>query len=77
MKPENWISATGRRPGRGHADRDAADREFGERRVDHALRAEALEQALGGAKDAAVDPDVLAEHDHARILGHARARAPS
>ena len=55
---------------RRHADAQAADQQLGERRIDHPLGAEALLQADGGAKDAAVDADILAEHDDARILLH-------
>ena len=62
-------------PGGRHADRDAADRELGERRVDHPVRAEALEQALGRAEHAAVLADVLAQHHDARVLARAWASA--
>jgi hypothetical protein len=48
---------------RGQADGEAGDRRLVQRRVDHALGAELLLQARGGAEHAAVDADVLAEHD--------------
>ena len=70
MKPMNWISATGSQPGGGHADGDPADRELGERRIDHPLLAEFLQQALGRAEHAAVGADVLAEHHDALVLAH-------
>ena len=66
----NWISATGFSPCVGHADRHAGDQAFGQRRVLHALGAEALLQAGGGAEHAAVDADVLADHDDVRIVLH-------
>ena len=50
-------------PAAGQADRRADDRRLGQRGVDDALGAEALLQAVGGAEHAAVDADVLAEHD--------------
>ena len=55
---------------RGEPDRQPGDRRLGERRVEHALLAKALEQPVGGAEHAAVDADILAEHEDARILGH-------
>ena len=57
-------------PLRRHADAEPADQELGERRVDHPFRAEALLQTDGGAEDAAVDADVLAENDDVGILVH-------
>ena len=54
----------------GEADRDAADRGFVERRIDHAVGAELVEQAERGAEHATVDADILAEHDDARIVFH-------
>ena len=43
---------------------------LGERRVDHAVGAELVEQAAGGAEHAAELADVLAEHDDARVAPH-------
>ena len=47
---------------------------LGDRRVDHALGAEALLQALVLAEDAAA-ADVFAEHDHARVGFASRRRS--
>jgi len=55
---------------RGHADGHAGDHAFGERRVLHAVAAEALLQAGGGAEHAAVGADVLADQDDVRIARH-------
>ena len=62
--------ADGLEPLRGHADAQSADQEFGERRVDHALGTEALLQAGSGAEHAAIDADILAEHDDVRVVVH-------
>ena len=62
--------AHGLEPLRRHADAKAADQELGERRVDHPLGAEPLLQSHGGAENAAVDADVLAQHHHVGILLH-------
>src|ERR1700682_2037985 len=60
-----------------HADAESADKEFGKRRIEHAFRSETLLQADGGAEDAAVDSDILAEHDDIGvILRVAGARKP-
>jgi hypothetical protein len=58
----------------GHADRGADDAGLGQRRVDHAIAAELLEEAAGGAEHAAELADVLAEHDGARVLAHLQAQ---
>ena len=55
---------------RRHADAHAGDQILGERRVDHALGAELVEQAQRRAEHAAVAPDVLAEHHHIAVVGH-------
>src|SRR4249919_110255 len=55
---------------RGHADGQAGDGGFVQRRVEHALGAEGLLQAGGGAEHAAVDADVLAEHDDRVVMAH-------
>ena len=60
--------ADGPQAGQGHADAAADDARLGQRRVDHALRAELVEQALGHAEDAAVDGHVLAQHQHRLVL---------
>src|SRR4051812_19323801 len=54
----------------GHADRHAGDQPLGERRVGDALGTEALLQPGGGAEYAAVDADVLAQHDDAIVVLH-------
>ena len=54
-------------PAAGEADGRSDDDRLGQRHIDHALGAEALLQTLGGAEDAAVDADVLTEHDHALV----------
>ena len=64
----NWISATGFSPWAAMAMAHAGDQSLGQRRVEHALRAEALLQAAGGAEHAAVDADILAEHDDVAIV---------
>ena len=71
MKSENWISAHGPQAVERHADRRADDAVLGERRVDHALGAELVEQALGRAEHAAGLADVLAQHQHVRVAAHA------
>jgi hypothetical protein len=53
---------------RRHADAEAGDRGFVQRRVEHALGAEALLQAGRGAEHAAVDADVLAQQQHALVV---------
>jgi hypothetical protein len=51
-------------------DRNAGDTDLGEGGVDDPIPAMELEQAVGRTEDAAVDPDVFAEHDDARIIRH-------
>ena len=53
-----------------HADAQAADQQFRQRGVHHTLGSKALLQAGSCAKDAAIDADILAEHDDARVLLH-------
>ena len=55
---------------RRQSDRQPGDRGFGERGIDHALQPEPFEKAVGSPKHTAVDPDILAENQHARILRH-------
>src|SRR5262250_797014 len=74
-EPHELDFAHGPEPLRRHADAEPADQEFGERRVDHPLGAEALLQSYGGAEDAAVDPDVLAQHHTLASSSIARANA--
>ena len=50
-----------------HADRHADDAAFGQRRVEHSMRAEPLLQPLRRPKHAAEVAHVLAEHAHVRI----------
>ena len=52
-------------PGEGRADADAGEAIFGDRRVDHARRAELVEQALGHFIGALVLADLLAHDEHA------------
>ncbi len=54
----------------GHAQRHARDHALRERRVLYAILAEFLLQAGGGAEHAAIHADVLAEHDHRRVVRH-------
>ena len=70
MKSAYWNSATGREPLHRRADRHADDRLLGDRRVHHALGAEALDEALRDLEGAAVDADVLAEHEDALVALH-------
>ncbi len=60
---------------RGHADGGAVDYGLGERRIQHALGAEAVQKPVGRPKHAAVDPDVLAKNDNVGILPLARPSA--
>ncbi len=60
----------GLQPHRRHAHRDPGDAAFGQGRVDHARAAEARLQAVGGAKHAAIDADVLAEKQHLVVFAH-------
>jgi hypothetical protein len=53
-----------------HTDCRAGDSSFGDRRIDHSLRTEALLQANRSAKDATVDTDIFAEQYNARIVRH-------
>ena len=53
-----------------HADRGADDAALGERRVDDAVVAELVPEALGDAEDAADLAHVLAEHDDAIVAPH-------
>ena len=70
MKSMNWNSATGRMPVSA-APKLAlmmAISEIG--RVDHALRAEAVDEAFGDFERAAVDADVFADAEDRRIALH-------
>jgi len=54
-----------------HADAESADKEFGKRRIEYALRSpKPLLQSDGGAENAAVDSNILAEHDHIGVVLH-------
>ena len=55
---------------RREADGKPGDAGLGEWRVEDALGTEGLEQAIGGAEHAAVGADILAQHQHARLLRH-------
>jgi hypothetical protein len=54
----------------GRADAQADERGLGDRRVDDPGRAEPVQQPGGGAEDAAVRADVLAEVDHRLVAFH-------
>ena len=56
--------------GQGGADGSADDAELGDRGVADALLAEAVVEVAGDAECAAVDADVLAEHEHPLVGGH-------
>ena len=58
-----------------HPDAQATDQQFGERRVDHALRSEPLLQPDSGAEDTAIDPDVFTKNDNVGIILRARVSA--
>src|SRR4029077_6178156 len=60
----------GPKPIGAHADRHADDAGFVDRRVEAARLAILALQPVGAAKDAAEIADILAEHDHALVLGH-------
>ena len=75
MKSANWISGTGTQAVERHADGGADDAALGERRVDDAVVAELVPQALRHAEDAADLADVLAEHDDARRRAASRGGA--
>ena len=51
-------------------DRRAHDGRLADGRVDHALPAEALEQARGDLERAAVDADIFAEQHDGRVAVH-------
>ena len=55
---------------RGKADRHPGDGPFGERRVEDAVGSEALQEPVGGAEDAALGGDILAEDEDRGILLH-------
>jgi len=57
------------------AGRAGDDRRLGERRVDHAPRAELFLEAERHLERAAVDADVLAEHEDALVAPHLAAQA--
>ena len=54
----------------GEPYRHAGDRCFRKRRIQHALLAEALEQAFSGAKHAAINSHILAQNENAGIFTH-------
>jgi hypothetical protein len=53
-----------------HPDCGADDPRLRQGRIDAAISAELFLQTAGGPKDAAETPDVLAQHDDARIAAH-------
>ena len=69
-EPHELNLADGLEALRRHAHAQPADQQLRERGVDYALGAESLLKPGGGAEDAAVDADVLAEHDDVGIVLH-------
>ena len=65
-EPEELELGHRHEPAAGQPDRRADDDRLRERHVDDAVVAEAGLQPVGGAEDAAVDADVLAEQDDTR-----------
>ena len=57
-------------------DREADDAGLGQRGVEAAVLAELGGQPVGDPEDAAERADVLAEHQHRRVLGHRVAQRP-
>ena len=55
---------------RGQTDRQPGDDPFRQRRIEDAIRTEALEEPLGGSKHTAFGADVLANDENGGILGH-------
>src|SRR5262249_36066073 len=62
--------ADGLEPVEGHPHRGADDAGLGEGAVDDAIAPERAVQILGDAEDAAIDPHVLADHEHVGIALH-------
>ncbi len=56
--------------GEGRADAHPGEAIFGDRRIDHARRAELIEQALGHFVGALILADLLAHDEHRRIAAH-------
>ena len=52
------------------ADRDATDRQLGQRRIQHTLVTKFTDQTVGYSENATVDPDILAQDDHTIIFFH-------
>ena len=65
MKSMNWNSATGRKPVSDAPKAASTMADLGDRRVDHALRPEVVDEAFGHLERAAVDADVLADAEDA------------
>ena len=57
-------------PVQGRSDRDPDDRRLGQRCVEHPRLAKAFVQAIGRSKDAALAPDVFAEHEDSLVALH-------
>src|SRR5205807_444697 len=55
---------------RGEPDRQPGNEAFGERRIDHAIRPEAVEEPLRRAEYAAFGADILADDEHRWVVGH-------
>ena len=59
----------------GGADRGTHDHRLGQRRVQHAVAAELVVEAVRGQEDATLLAHVLAQDDHRRVAAHLRLRA--
>ena len=60
----------GLQPRERRADAEAGKSMLGDRRVDHAMRAEFLQQPLGDLVGALIFGDLFAHHEHGRIAPH-------
>ena len=67
-KSENWNSKNRPAAGKRRADRDARRAQFGDRRIHHAVFAEAMHEIAGHLKGAAIDADILA-HEEDPLIG--------
>src|ERR1051326_5480389 len=65
LKFRDWTQ-----PGQRRAKRGIDDRHLRDRRVDHALRAEAVNEAFGDLEGAAIDADVLADTEDVGVALH-------
>ena len=70
MKSPNCISSTGRIPSIAAPIAGADDQRLRNRRVDHAVFAEGIEQPFGNLERAAQFADVLAHHEDVVVAAH-------